>query len=99
MFFVFKKVIIFARSFNATVILIGSVWLNSELMNLDNSSEHRKKAMRSSPVLYIYHLYTEYGREPLSYRVEAVESPSVGKLAGLRLSFCVPKTILRTKNK
>lgn len=55
--------------------------------------------MRSSHVLYIYHLYTEYGREPLSYRVEAVESPSVGKLAGLRLSFCVPKTILRTKNK
>lgn len=43
--------------------------------------------------LYILHL----GREPLSYRVEAVESPSVGKLTGSRLSIVCLKRILTTK--
>lgn len=43
--------------------------------------------------LYILHL----GREPLSYRVEAVESPSVGKLTGSRLSIVCLKLILTTK--
>lgn len=41
-------------SFIATDILYGSVWLHSELMNLDNSSEHRNKTGRSSHMLYIY---------------------------------------------
>ena len=44
-----------------TGILFGSVWLYSELMNLDNSSGHRKKAMRSSPVLYIYYYILDMG--------------------------------------
>ena len=39
----------------------------------------------------------QLGREPLSYRVEAVESPSVGKLTGSRLSIVCLKRILTTK--
>ena len=39
----------------------------------------------------------QLGREPLSYRVEAVESPSVGKLTGSRLSIVCLKQILTTK--
>ena len=42
--------------------IFGSVWLYSELMNLDNSSEHRNKVIRSSPFKYIYmSIYASWG--------------------------------------
>ena len=47
--------------------------------------------------IYTYLYILQLGRESLSYRVEAVESPSVGKLTGSRLFIVCLKRILTTK--
>ena len=47
--------------------------------------------MRSSLTIVYIAIYTGLGCEPLSYCVKAVESLSVDKLTGSRLSVCVPK--------
>ena len=44
--------------------------------------------------IYTYLYICKLGREPLSYRVKAVESLSVGKLTGSRLSIGVPMILI-----